>query len=271
MNTVFEILPEAIFFQQTNLICEVSSAGFSCIFENDVEKKIHGLSVFYFEKGKIISEQLKELFKEQTLLSKKYKKVFISYSFSDSALLPEELYKPEENELILNSLLGDLNDGIIFTDFIADKKLHNVYKIPVELHHVMVDQFSIAAFYHQYSFLIKQNTTERNLLSIIFYQDKFIAVLVKNNKFRVIQMYPYQSATDVVYHLLNICKQYTVVEIPLRIAGIITADADLHKEIMSYFPNYSFYELPPEYEYAENIKVFPSHYFSHLFSYALCV
>ena len=75
MNPVFEIIPEAIFFQQTSLICEISSDGFSYLFVNDIDKKFHGLSVFHFADDADVSEQLKTIFKEQPLLNKNYKKV----------------------------------------------------------------------------------------------------------------------------------------------------------------------------------------------------
>ena len=269
MKPVFEIIPEAIFFQQTNLICEISADGFSYIFENNVNKKFHGLSVFHFTSDDI-SGQLKEIFNDQPLLSKKYKKIFISYTDEESALLPEELYKPGENELLLNTLYGDLHEGAIATDIVADKKIYNVYRMPADIHKALVDQFPLAAFSHQYSLLIKQDLPG-DLLNIIFYRDTFVASLVKGGELQIIHTYPYKSGADVVYHLQNICDQFKMTDVPLRIGGMIDPDSDLHKEIGHYFSNITFDELPAEYEFTDMLKELPPHYFSHLFSLALCV
>ena len=270
MDPVFEILPEAIFFQQTNLICELSSDSFSYVFESDIDKKIYGLSVFNFKKEKNIAQQLKEIFKEQNLLDKKYKKVFVLYSFAQSALLPGELYKPGENELLLDTLYGDLNDDTILTDTLQDKNIYNVYRIPTDVHQTICDEFTSAVFYHQYSLLVKQNITG-DILKVIFYADSFVTVLVKGRELKIIQRYFYQSATDIVYHLLNTCKQFDAEGTPLYLSGMIKEDSELHKEIENYFSNIHFNIPPDEYEYAEGIKAFPTHYFSHLFSVAACV
>ncbi len=270
MKPVFEIIPEAIFFQQTNLICEISADGFSYVFENRTNKKFNGLSVFYFKKDADTSGQLKSIFNEQPLLHKNYKKVFISYTNEESALLPEELYRPGENELLLNTLYGDKNDGAITTDLVANKKIYNVYRMPADLHNTIVDQFPLAAINHQYTLLIRQGFTG-NILKVIFYSDTFITVLVKEGELQIIHTYPYHSGADVVYHLLNICSQFKMPNVPIRIGGMIELDSDLHKEINHYFMDVIFDELPSEYEFADSLKQLPPHYFSHLFSLALCV
>lgn len=271
LKPVFEIIPEAIFYYETNLICEISKDGLSYVFENDETKKFHGLSVFQFTKDADIPGQLKKIFKEQPLMSKTYKKVFVAYAGEESALLPEDLYKPGGNELLLNMLYGNLeSNGIIATDLIADKKIYNVYRMPDKIHRAMVDQFPLASFHHRYSLLIKQLFTYEQL-RLIFYRDTFIAVLIKEGELQIIHTYPYQSATDVVYHLQNLCNQFKVTGIPVYIGGMIDIDSDLHKEISRYFSNIVFDSLPGEYEFANNLKELPPHYFSHLFSLALCV
>ncbi|MDB5223342.1 MAG: hypothetical protein JWN83_2009 [Chitinophagaceae bacterium] len=270
MKPVFEIIPEAIFFQQTNLICEISLDGFSYIFENDIDKKFNGLSVFHFDDVDIPG-QLKTIFNEQPLLHKKFKKVFVSYSGEESALLPEELHQAGKNELVLNTLYGDLHSGAIATDLIADKKIYNVYRMPAAIHQAMVAQFPLAAFSHHYSLLIKQHFTAGDLFKVIFYSDTFIAVLISAGELQLVHTYPYKSGADVVYHLLNIGRQFKITHVPLRIGGMVEIDSDLYKELSHYFKNISFDELPAEYEFAESLKELPPHYFSHLFSLALCV
>jgi hypothetical protein len=208
LKPVFEIIPEAIFFQQTNLICEISLNSFSYVFENDIEKKFYGLYVFNFSKDEDIATQLKGIFQQEALLSKNYKKVFICFSGQESALLPQELYKPGYNDVLLNRLYGDVNDSNISTDLIAKKNIYNVYRMPAAVHKVIVDHFPLAAFVHHYSLLIKQDSVNTDLLKIIFYKDSFILILKKAGTLQMIHSYSYQSVTDVVYQLKNITKQF---------------------------------------------------------------
>ena len=271
MNPVFEIIPEAIFFQQTDLICEISTDSFAYIFANDIDKKFHGLSVFYFNDTKDISEQLKTILHEQPLLNKNYKKVLISYSGKESSLLPEELYKPGYQALLLETLFGDLHQSTVTTEHIAGKKIYNVYRMPAAVRQAIVDKFPSAIFSHHYSLLIKQGLPTGDLLRIIFYKDTFIAALVKAGELQIINTYPYRSGADVVYYLLNICKQFKMQHVPLQIGGMIEIDSDLHQEIRHYFKEISFDELPAGYEFTNALKELPPHHFSHLFSLALCV
>ncbi|MBA3674718.1 MAG: DUF3822 family protein [Chitinophagaceae bacterium] len=271
LSPVFEIIPEAIFFQETNLICEISPDGFSYLFQNDIEKKFNGLSVFHFTKNVDNSLQLKEIFNEQPLLGKKYKKIFVSYSCAESALLPQELYQPKKNKLLLSTLYGDLHEGAIATDLVADEKVYNVYNIPIAIHQTIINKFPLTAFGHHYSLLIKQGIPPGDMLKVIFYRHTFVAELVKAGELQLINTYNYQSGTDVVYHLLNICDQFKLNDVPLQIGGMIEIDSDVHKEISHYFVNIIFEELPAGCDLAKGLKEFPPHYFSHLYALALCV
>lgn len=271
MSPVFEIIPEAIFFQETNLICEISPDGFSYIFQNDIEKKFNGLSVFHFTKDVDNSLQLKEIFNEQPLLGKTYKKIFVSCSYSESALIPHELYKPKENALLMNTLYGDQHEETFATDIVANEKIYNVYKIPVAIHQTIIDQFPLTAFGHHYSLLIKHGVSSGDVLKIIFYGNTFLVQVVKAGELHLINSYNYQSGTDVIYHLLNICDQFKLINVPLQIGGMIEINSDLHKEISYYFVNIFFEELPAGCEFAKGLKELPPHYFSHLYALALCV
>jgi len=271
LKPVFEIIPEAIFFNQTNLICEISSDGIAYVFKNDIDKKFHGLSVFHFAKDVDIATQLTQIFNDQPLLHKSYKKTFLSYTFAESVLIPAKLYNPGDNEGVLNTLYGDLNEGTVAMDVLADAKIYNVYRIPMPIHQAMVNQFPSVSFGHHYSLLIKQRFSDEDRLKVIFYQDSFVVVLAKGGELQLINSYTYQTATDVIYHLKNICQQSNVINPALSLSGMIKVDSDLHKEINYYFPQIIFEELPAGYEYEKRLTELPQHYFSHLFSLALCV
>lgn len=270
MKPVFEIIPEAIFFQETNLFCEISRDGFSCIFMNDTNKKFHGLFVYYFNDDVSVALQLKEIFTDQPLLRKAYKKIFISWSGEDSALVPEELYKAGENENLLNTLYGDNGECVVATDFIPDKKIYNAYRIPAAVNQVILEQFPLAAVTHQYSIMIKENIVG-DLLKVIFYKDTFVMQLIKGGALQILRRCTYLSGDDVVYQLLNTCKQFDLSAAPLQAAGMINKDSDLHKKLLHYFAHFSFVELPALFDYNGEPGGLPPYYFSHLFSLALCV
>ena len=215
------------------------------------------------------AEQLKQIFSEQPLLGKQYKKICVTWSGTESALLPEELYHPGENSDLLDSLYGDLEESSVATDLVAEKKIFNVYRMPAAVHRAITDQFPLAAFSHKYSVLVKEPQAEG--LQLVFYTDCFISSLVRSGELQHIHSWPYQSATDVVYHLGNLEKQFGAAEAGVRLSGMIQEGGDLHREIIHYFPGAAFDEMPAGFTYSPGIRELPSHYFSHLFSLASCV
>lgn len=274
LNPVFEILPEAIDTQQINLFLEVNSEGLSYFFENHENKKIEGLTVLHCNKntlGYSISDDLKKVFNEQKLFQKIFKNVFVIYAYDESILTPGQFYNPDMNAEMLKMVYGDLNEGTILSDIISGIDVYNVYRIPSNVHAVFISHFPLAAFAHHYTIIIKQLLTENNLLQVIFYKSNIVAALLKEGKLQIVQSFHYTTAEDVVYHLLNLCTQFEIQNIPVQLNGFIEKDSALFKEIQKYFLNITFKDLSHHYIYAEKIKEYPSHFFSHTFSAASCV
>lgn len=274
MNPIFNISHADINAEDISLFGEVSNEGFGYFFFNDKNKLIEGLTVFHFDKREAennVPGLLKKIFDEQPLLKNRFNNIFISYSFNESILTPVIYYNSIQNNENMNLVYGDLNNGIVLTDDVKEKSLYNIYRIPVDIHKAIEDQFPTAKFFHQYSLLVKQLPDTGNIMKIIFYQNKIVITLLKKDKLQIVQTFSYATAEDVVYHMLNICCQFLVEEINVELSGMIEKDSGLFKEIHKYFLMTGFSNLPGDLAYPESIKEFPPHFFSYLFSIVLCV
>ncbi len=274
MHQTFHVAPVDYLASETNLFAEVSNEGLSIFFQNNEDKMITGLSVFSFENKKAdagIANILTKIFDNAELLNDRFNKIYISYAFNESILTPGLYYNANQNNENLALVYGDLHQGIVLSEHVAERNLYNTYRIPEDIHLKMINQFAEAVFIHQYSLLIKQLQHTRNILKIIFYQNKIVATLQKDGKLQIIQAFQYVTAGDIVYHMLNICNQFDVKDITVHLCGMIENDSALFKEIQKYFLAVSFAELSAELSYSDEIKELPGHFFSHLFSFALCV
>lgn len=269
MNPVFEILPEIHEPALTSIYCEVSDQSFSYFFENKKNNLVTGLSVFHFDKVNHngTAGLLKRILDKQDLLHNN-QEVFISYAYPQCILVPSSYYEPEKNTDHLSIVYGDLEPGIILSDVVEGKNIVSVYRIPEDVYNVVSNHFPEATVTHQFSSLINEIEPGENLLHVIFYQQKIVMMLVVNGSLQIIQSYHYKTPEDVVYHILNLCANFEVPDIALRLYGMIEKDSALFREIHKYFLNVQFSLLPDSCNYAEGIKEFPSHYFSHLFSLA---
>ena len=90
---------------------------------------------------------------------------------------------------------------------------------------------------------------------------------------QVIQKFEYKTPEDVAYNLLNVCNSFesAVDETTLHISGLLDKVSTLYAEIYKFFRNIQFGKLPEGYTYNDEIKKYPSHFFSHLFALSSCV
>ena len=273
---IIQILPDAIDTLKTNLICEVGDNGLSYYFQDNENKRIQGLSVYQLVDqlasniNNKTSIELKGLFDSQPILSKPFHKTVICYSFPESVLLPESLYEASTVEDVINLVHGDLHKGKVLIDRLPNKKLYNVYNIPQGLHEVVANQFPTATYIHQHTVLLRDELVDGDIMIVLFYQNKIVIQLVKSGNLQIIQSFSYNSTVGAVYQLLNVCHLYNMMDVRLRIGGMIEKSAALLDEISKYFSTIDFTVIQ-DVDMPEGLKELPPHYFSHLFSISRCV
>jgi hypothetical protein len=274
MNSVFEILPSSFGAEKCTLICEVNNEGFSfCIKDSELNIFI-GLGIYHFDNSRPAEGfpiALQVLFHQKEFLSKNFKKVCIVYSFPQSVLIPFSIYKRENNKTMMNMMFGDVESNeTILTDVITAHSMYNCYRLSPATIEVMQTQFKGSSTQHQYSLLLNNPVEGQNKMCVIFYARKVVVDLIMNGKHQLINSYNYQSSEDISYILLNIKQQFKIKNIHLEISGLIEKNSALYKEIYKYFDDIELSGYRKDIAYTEEIKGFPSHYFSYLFEMDSC-
>jgi uncharacterized protein YuzE len=91
-------------------------------------------------------------------------------------------------------------------------------------------------------------------------------MLHTNGITQFINTFSYDTANDVLYIMLNTCKQFDVENIPVEITGMLEMNSSLSLEIHKYFSPVSFTQLPAGHNYSEEITKYPAHYISYIFA-----
>lgn len=266
LNPIFEIIPQYLEPQFTNLFCEVSEEALTYFFQNDNDKIINGLS-FYELPDKLSNSNFsaKDILDQKQVLRKNYNKVIICYSFSEFALIPYNLFADNEKEDMLQTLYGTLKEKVTLVDNIPELNIHNYYSVPFVTHNYIISHFPGMKYNHQVSHLLRKPQPDGTVLSIIFTNKRMLCTLWINSKLNLSSSFLFRSTEDVIYHLHNILKQFSKdAATQLLISGMIETDSPLAKELTKYFCNiiYSNHYTPV----SENLQFLPKHYFSHLFS-----
>lgn len=270
MIAVLEILPGKIDAGNCVLICEAGSDGFSYVIKNEESNEFVALAVYHFSShyaSENSSPVLKEIFKNENLLSEHFKKVFIIYSYPESVLIPFEMYDSQKNSSILNMIHGDFTENDAEqSDVIVDIKAYNVYRIPSQLKNEIESQFPSAECLHQYSALAKNLSADGNRLSVIFYPNKIVLSLRKDGKLLLVNSFLYKTAEDVSYILLNASQQFEMENVMVEASGLVEENSGLYKEIYKYFEHVSFATMPAGINMPDGVAIYPPHFFSHFFT-----
>jgi hypothetical protein len=220
-----------------------------------------------------LTENLKIICSSENLLQQQYSKTHIFWCFAESILVPVELMNADRNVNMLNLVFGDARQGIIHSDFLSRHNLHNVYRLPDAAADIFTTYLPVATQTHLFSALVNRELPAGNHLFTVFYSSSLTIMLCKEDKLQVVQNFIYNNADDCVFHLLNVCKGFDVQPdaVTLHINGMIDEKSGLYAAIYKYFLNMEFDTLPEDYAYADEIKNYPPHFFSHLFELASCV
>jgi hypothetical protein len=242
----------------------------------DAGNKITSLVSYDFPSG--INELtlvsfLKEIFNTDTLLQKAFKKIDVVFAFSTALLIPYEFHNNAANKAMFELVYGDTHDNVLKSDLRFQHDFCNIYEVPRLVNSIVTTKFPTATFTHQYSLLpdiIKQSGSH---LYAIFGEHDVTAMLLKEGKIQIIQNFKFTAPEDVTYYLLGICENFglNINETVLHLNGNIATDSDLYKEIDAYFLQVEYAILTQAFNYADELKQYPAHLFSHLFATASCV
>ena len=275
MNSAFNIFTPASDISLCNLLIKISSQEISYLITDDKNTCV-ALVIYHFAANTSydkVANNLKEIVASQPLLQKPFKKVNFIYGFPEAILVPHKFISPTSNAALLELTFGDTSDSIVKSDFISSQNIHTVYRVPKQIDSMIAHLFAQADHRHLYTLLPDMVVASGNLLYCIFSPSHITIQLFKAGKLQIIQNFQYKIAADVSYHLLNVCQRFevSVNDTVLYLNGMIDNPSGLYKELFTYFAHLHMADLPQNFIYNEEIRKFPSHYFSHLFQLASCV
>jgi hypothetical protein len=275
VNPSFNIQATGIDFETAQLFAEAGPTGIS-LAVLDANNCFTAVVIYAFTAGfsdTELTENLKNICSNENLLQQQYAKTHIFLSFAESILVPAELMNADRNANMLNLVFGDARQGMIRSDFLYQHNLHNVYRLPHAVADIFANCLPAATQTHLFSALVSKDIPSGNHLFTVFYSNSLTILLCKEGDLQVVQNFTYNNADDCVFHLLNVCKGFDVQpdSVTLHINGMIDEKSGLYAAIYKYFLNIAFDTLPEKYTYADEIKNYPPHFFSHLFELASCV
>lgn len=257
------------------LVIELGKHHVTIVTSSADKKAITGLEVFDISNIAASGDLFKSILRDSELLQTSYSNpsVFINNEFC--VQVPIYKFNKEISEDYTNMVFGeDLSSTIFFEHLAIEPGIMNVFRINAGMQQFAA-QLPNSTLHHTYSNILKRHcsnapTLPEEFISVQFYNASIIVVVMKERKLQLVQTFSYENAEDVLYYLLNICKQFQLYTntLTLHISGMIDLEFKLYRDIIKYFKQVSVdhvntsVSIPPADEY-------PLHYFTPFFNLAI--
>jgi hypothetical protein len=281
VNKIFSIYNSDEDFKVTpnqKVIVEVGKSHLASVIYDHNKKSLTAFELFDFKEEELADFQ--KLFPEILKKSKTVSDtslaatVYINHEFC--LPVPTSKFKKDIAEDYLMIVFGEADSSLIKYDHLGiSPDVINVFRLQEDCNNVLTNHFSKTTFQHTYSNLISHVTAntakyKAGLIAVHFYNTYIIVVVIKNGRFQLIQSIDYQASEDVIYYLLNISQQFTMLSehCTILIAGMIDLNFKLYREMIKYFKNVQV-ENHNSVNTDFTLTEYPSHYFNSFFKLAL--
>lgn len=241
----------------------------------DTEQNIFfNVQVYHFTKSihdAALAATMDDILNAENFQQQHFQKILVTWCFEETIVVPNDYFEANQVKAMLDLVYGNVTQVIPQHEIVLAHELHTVYRIPMAIKQVFAARFPFCIQHHLHSLLINFEKVQRNLLYCIFYPGAFTAMLRKNGQLQMIQHFEFAVPEDAAYHLLNMCSNFEVAAPVVMLSGMIDHNSNLYNELHKYFLQLQFAGLPSNFNYADEINELPAHYFSHLFTTALCV
>ncbi|GAA4318834.1 DUF3822 family protein [Compostibacter hankyongensis] len=192
-------------------------------------------------------------------------------------LVPRAYFQPGRRRDYLSFLFGERPELAVRHDLLTATDAVNVYGIDNRLLEQLKETFPGAKVIHTetawLSSLLKEHGAETGKqLYLRILPQRLTLTLLEKDKLLYHQTFFFQHELDVVYHTLQVCREYGLdpAAAAVRIGGEVAADAKVCRELAACLPRMGWLDRPSGFHYGEPFSRYPAHHFYSQLALAVC-
>jgi len=255
--------------QADQLALEFSHTHMACLVKGAESGETEAMEIFTIEDtGAEWIDIFHDVKSQSLLLNRTYRDIHCYSNLEEALLVPASQFSAVAAEDFLSMVYGESSRYEIRQDTIAaDSPMVNVYRIKKTIYEQVNRYFLLNKPHHIYSVLVENILAVKDLpdhfIKVAFYSKHFIAIVVKEGKLQLVQSFAYDTKEDVLYHLANLNRQFTLnaVHSQLEISGRFDTGSELHQQLQPLFGLISFDTTEPDGIF-KTTGEYPSHYFT---------
>lgn len=252
------------------LYFEIGNRELALLVKGSDSQQIDSFELFRIEKD---TNDLPDIFFElknlSHILEQTYTDTHCYFNFPEAVIIPENKFSISAAEDFLALLFGESSRDDIKHDVIhASEKMVNAYRIKKTLHEWVGRQFILYHPHHTYtqilSGLLSNEIPANPYIKLQVYADHMIAAVTKDGRLQLIQSFSYHVDEDILYHIMNICKQFNINKeaAKLEMSGRIKEDSVLFQQLTALFSEISVETIDSSAAAAFTHLDYPLHFFT---------
>ena len=252
------------------LYVEIGAKEIVCLIKASESQLIAGFEYFLIEKpDKGWSDIFEDLISKSLLLNKSYLETHCIYNFEEAVIIPKEKFIAGSAEDYLSLLYGENNEcDMKFDSLTPIAEINIAFRIDKLLTDCLNKKFVLYKSNHVYYKILKdiliRKENEPHFVKIKLYNTHMIIAILKGGILQIIQSFTYEKTEDILYHLINCCKQFevNVLIAELEISGFLDDNSILLAQLQNYFGKTTLEQMPLTGVF-ENRDDYPPHTFTH--------
>jgi hypothetical protein len=209
-------------------------------------------SLGYFTNDFINDLFLRELFSKHAKLNDQFSQVLAIFDQPESVLVPASIHQ-NNTGLLAESIHGRNLDARPLSDSLHEWELNNIYFVPGNPFNWLKNKFPSLSYTHIYNSLLRSHAKAMNSATnddtngcflIDFKSEDFSVIALRGENILLAQTYSYSTPADVIFHLLKICRHFSLSQqkVRLLLSGLVGKQSALLHDLSQFFLHMDFKE-----------------------------
>ncbi|MFT4154066.1 DUF3822 family protein [Parafilimonas sp.] len=143
------------------------------------------------------------------------------------------------------------------------------WRIEADKQEIAAKCFTGATFTHNFTALLALlKHTEETRIYLFFYPRYFTICLFREGRLNYLNTVEYTTPEDVLYFVLNVCRQYAVADtVAIQCGGFINNASKLYETLYQYLEGFQLMQVDETLFAGDEFKEYPGHYFVPYINY----
>lgn len=218
--------------------------------------------------------RLQDSLEKEELLSVLFRKVRLALPEARAVLVPRRLFKSAELHTYVDSLVPVTDSDGVYVDELPAEEVNVCYKVPLQVADTLRKHFPTARFHSLATTFIegacrvcRQHSLE-TMACAGFTGHVVQLCVLRQGKLHFYNAFPFQASQDVLYFTMLLYERFQLdtSNVPLYLAGAISAESDIYTKLYSYVGDLRFIEAPMGLTFGKKFANVPPHLFFNLFA-----